>query len=403
MDIYSKKSYWKIGLLSIAAILIAASLYYNNRVAQNLAEEEGKKAKQFAMAFKDLGKRAPALTSKKDSLSFNRWYETGLLSEIIQSNTTIPVIITNEEGKIINYRNLPEHHVTPLIERNDSTCIVDELNSMKAFGEPIVMSITKDTDHYIYRKESNLLRQLRWYPYIQLGLLTAFLLVAYWAFNTARRAEQNKVWLGMAKETAHQLGTPLTSLVGWVELMKISDDDNTQMIGGEIDKDVNRLSLISERFSKIGSEPKLLPMDVADIVQKTVNYMRSRASKKVEVTYEMQGTQPINCKISPTLFDWVIENLMKNALDATGPAGKIDVQLIDKGNEVQIDVTDTGKGIPKGNFNSVFEPGFSTKKRGWGLGLSLSKRIVEYYHNGKIFVHQSTVGKGTTFRIILPK
>lgn len=276
---------------------------------------------------------------------------------------------------------------------------------MMSYHKPLELTISEDVKQLVWYRESYLLRQLRWYPYIQLLSICAFLSFAYWAFSSARKAEQNKVWLGMAKETAHQLGTPLTSLLGWVELLKISEDPSgtMAMVGEGVEKDVDRLNLISERFSKIGSEPKLVEMDLGAVVQDNFDYISKIAPKKVEMSYSQEGPSPAIVKVSPTLFGWVIENLLKNALDAMDGKGSIDVLLRNQAEQIVIDVTDTGKGMPKSRFKTVFEPGFSTKKRGWGLGLSLSKRIVEYFHKGQIFVYQSTVGKGTTFRIVFNK
>ena len=250
---------------------------------------------------------------------------------------------------------------------------------------------------------SSLLVQIKVYPYIQIFITLIFLGIAYSMFSTARRAEQNKVWLGMAKETAHQLGTPLSSMVGWVELLKTMEDEQgqAQMIGDELEKDVLRLQLIAERFSKIGSEPQLENKDIVELVGNTVEYVKRRASSRIQFHYD--NDTPIYATVNPTLFDWVIENLLKNALDAMDGKGQIGVQISqERDQQILIDVSDTGKGIPKSRFTTVFEPGYSTKKRGWGLGLSLSRRIIENYHSGKIYVANSAVDQGTTFRVVLP-
>ncbi len=405
MDLYLSKSWWKILLMIAGFAIIAASLYYNNQLAKNLADEEQKKMEIYAGALSDIGKSAPKFSTPKDAQAFERWHDTSLELAISSNNTTIPVIVTTSDHKIILHNNLDKSKIERQKELGDSTYLKNELANMMSYHEPLELSISEDVKQLVWYRESYLLRQLRWYPYIQLMSIFAFLSFGYWAFSSARKAEQNKVWLGMAKETAHQLGTPLTSLLGWVELLKISEDPSgtMAMIGEGVEKDIKRLNLISDRFSKIGSEPKLEEMDLAGIVKDNFDYIAKIAPKKVTMNYEHEGPSPAMVKVSPTLFGWVIENLLKNALDAMDGKGNINLLLRNLNDQIIIDVSDTGKGMPKSRFKTVFEPGFSTKKRGWGLGLSLSKRIVEYFHKGQIFVHQSSVGKGTTFRIIFDK
>ena len=404
MDIYEQKIQWKIALLVSALLISSASLLYTNILAKQLAREERKKMEVWSNALKQMSRAVASEVGGDDSF----WLD------IIKDNTTIPVIVTDEKGDITSVRNFKDDKdwrksrpyfkslLLTFKEKHEpiqiDISVVDTTANLN--GNEIPMVLAKQ---FVYYDDSSLLVQIKAYPYIQFAITALFLMVAYSLFSSARRAEQNKVWLGMAKETAHQLGTPLSSLVGWVEMLKIMDDDTGQayMIGQEIDKDVVRLQLIAERFSKIGSEPKLIETDVAQEVGDTVNYVKRRASSKVMFHYD--NPLPIIGYISPILFDWVIENLLKNALDAMDGKGEIKVKVAEENANILIEVSDTGKGIPKSRFTTVFEPGFSTKKRGWGLGLSLSKRIIENYHSGKIFVANSSIEHGTTFKVIIPK
>jgi len=401
MTIYQRKSQWKVGLVIFAMLIVGASILYTNFLARKLANEERKKIELLAKAIQEMD-RLPVNSSN---------FDVSFLSSFIKDNNTIPVILTDGKGRITGSKNFDDHKIEA-----DSTYLQQRLEDMKNAYAPIVIDLEKyyknkgDTSsetkkkQYVYYSDSSILKQLRIYPYIQLLFISVFLFIAYLTFSAARRAEQNKVWLGMAKETAHQLGTPLSSLVAWIEILKETPNEQAQMVGREIAKDIGRLKLIADRFSKIGSDPKMEEVDLVKEVGKTVNYIRRRASGRVKVTFEDKDNPPIMIKLNTILFDWVIENLLKNALDAMDGTGAINVKLSDDGNgKITIDVSDTGKGIPKSKFKKVFEPGFSTKKRGWGLGLSLSKRIVEIYHGGRIFVSQSALNKGTTFRIILPK
>lgn len=414
MNIYRQKFYWKIGLVILAILIVVASLFYNNRLAKQLSKEERKKVELYAEtqrenikmneSFQEYVKAIKALEKnygKEVTEQIPPFPDaTNIILNIIRSNTTIPVIISNDSTflQFVNFKiEMAKTH-------EDSCYILDELERLKAGFEPISISITDDRKQYLYYDQSTLLTQLKWYPFVQLGTIGAFLLIAYLAFSSARRAEQDHVWVGMARETAHQLGTPLSSLSAWIDLLEANDDANVQEIGKEMNRDTTRLNLIADRFSKIGSKPKLEEYDLILYLQKTLNYVKRRASKKIVFTNNFDLIGDIPTKFSPPLLDWVVENLLKNALDAMDKGeGSIDVKVEDTVNNIIIDVSDTGKGI-KGNFNDVFKPGYTTKgKRGWGLGLSLSKRIVEEYHKGKIHVLKSVVGEGTTFRIILPK
>lgn len=250
-----------------------------------------------------------------------------------------------------------------------------------------------------------MLQQLRLFPVIQFLLIAAFMLFGYFALNAARRAEQNRIWVGMAKETAHQLGTPITAMMGWTEHLRLvyADQPDIQEIADELGKDVNRLEMVATRFSKIGADPELEAVDIYAEVAKVGEYMAKRAPRKVNFSLPMAGNDAITVNLNPLLFDWVLENLLRNALDALEGKGQVAATIVEETNQITIDVTDTGKGIPSNKFNSVFKPGYTTKQRGWGLGLSLAKRIIEQYHKGKIFVKESELGKGTTFSIVLPK
>jgi len=406
ISIYERKGRWKLYLFLAAATIIVISLFYNNYLAGKLEAQERARLQLWADAYNEIKKNNARPSNPNDC-------EFSFLTTIIRDNTTIPVILTNEKGEISTWRNLFR---TELDLSTDSAYLYKQLASMKATHEPIeiISELSKiatnrtdaanldDIKQYIYYNDSFMLYQLKIYPFIQLAIFAFFAIIAYIAFNTARKAEQNKVWLGMAKETAHQLGTPLTSMVGWVELLKDSEEEGSmgKMAGEELEKDVSRLKLIAERFSKIGSEPKLVEHNVTECVEETVQYMKDRAPKRV--FFEFDTDEPIMAHLNRTLFDWVIENLLKNALDAMEGKGNIVVMMQDEPENVIIEVSDTGKGIPKSKFTTVFQPGYSTKKRGWGLGLSLSKRIMEINHKGKIFVKDSSPN-GTTFRIILPK
>lgn len=315
------------------------------------------------------------------------------ISEVVLNSASVPVIYADSSGEVIEYGNLDSGKVA------EPGYLAAQIDIMKDQNEPIEIELEEGVVNYIYYKDSLLLQQIQYYPYVQLGIIAFFLLVAYYAFSNARKAEQNQVWVGMSKETAHQLGTPISSLVGWVEYFK-EQDINPKVIA-ELEKDIGRLELITERFSKIGSKPDLHPQPIGPVLQEAVDYLKTRASKQVVFSLEMEQ-QPLHAQINPPLFNWVIENLVKNALDAMEGRGEITISVSQQGDKLAIDVSDTGKGIPKSRFNSVFQPGYSTKKRGWGLGLSLTKRIIENYHKGKIFVKSSVIGKGTTFRILLP-
>ena len=317
------------------------------------------------------------------------------MEEITLNSVGAPVIITNEDQtKILSYGNLD----TLLMK--DSSYVAKQLDIMRNENDPLQIEFMNTGKATIFYRTSDLVEQMRYYPVIQFVVFALFLVIAYLLFSYARRSEQNQVWAGMAKETAHQLGTPLSSLMGWIELLKMQDDP---FVGThEMEKDIERLQIVADRFSKIGSVPVLEPTDINYLIRDTMDYLQKRFSKKFEFDINLPEGELI-IPLIPSLFRWVLENLTKNAVDAMGDHGKITLDLIDDGDHIHIDLSDTGKGIPKSQLKQVFNPGFTSKKRGWGLGLSLAKRIIEDYHKGKIFVKSSVVGEGTTFRITLKK
>ncbi len=385
MKSYDRKSRWKLILVLVALFIVATTLWYTNMLATKLAEEEKQKVEQIA----DVYQYIATATDITDYQFF---------VQLIRANTTIPIISTDNDGNIVAYLNIDSAKVA---QNNDY--LNRQLEDMKDFADPVKFAISDNIYQYVYYKHSNLYTQLLYYPYIQLLIIAAFLIVAYYLFNTARRSEQNRVWVGMAKETAHQLGTPISSLVAWIEYLNDSPGmESKKNIVDEMEKDVKRLELIADRFSKVGSQPDLSDRNLIQELENTIDYLKRRASKKVNFDFTYANPD-IFIKMNPVLFNWVVENILKNALDAIDGIGDISVLVSEDATSAIIDITDTGKGIPKSKQSTVFEPGYSTKKRGWGLGLTLAKRITENYHGGKIFVKNSAQGKGTTFRIILPK
>ena len=317
-------------------------------------------------------------------------------SEVVLNSASVPVIITDSTGKTpFAHGNIPENKM------QDKVWVQRTLESMASQNTPIKIDLADTGIHYIYYQDSFLLTQLKYYPIVQLGVIFVFLMIAYLLFSYARRSEQNQVWVGMAKETAHQLGTPLSSMVAWMELLKLKGLDEETI--REIEKDVQRLETITDRFSKIGSAAKLEKTNIVAVVYDTVSYIRSRISAKVIFDIKPGPDQEIMIPLNLHLFEWVIENICKNAVDAMEGNGNVNIEITDDVDHIHIDISDTGKGIPKSRFKTIFRPGYTSKARGWGLGLTLTKRIVENYHSGKIFVKSSTLNKGTTFRIIMKK
>jgi hypothetical protein len=498
MNIYSKKQRWKWILFVIAIIIIISSLWYTNSLVKRIAQDEKAKVKLWAKAVQKKAKLIKFTGELFTEMKLEERKKAELYAEatrqltagdmindfalkVIQENSTVPVILTDENGVITGFRNLDslrendtlyrkeqlrimkesyapvtikvyKQHVNylyykdskvfteiklvfdsltksffeevalnsadiPVIYTDSSKTQViaknDKIDSLKintpeklaatladlsAQNPPIAIDFGEGSNKYIFYAESELLTKLKYYPYVQFGVIGLFLLIAYILFSTARKAEQDQVWVGMSKETAHQLGTPLSSLMGWNEHLRSIGVDET--VVNEMNRDIKRLNTITDRFSKIGSQPTLQDEDICTVIQNATDYLKQRTSKNVK--YELQlPQQEIHVQISVPLFEWVIENLCKNAVDAMDGKGQITVIVKEIPEGIAIDISDTGKGIPKSKFKTVFEPGYTTKQRGWGLGLSLCKRIIENYHGGKIFVLGSEPNKGTTFRILL--
>lgn len=383
MKAYEKKRWWKIAILIAAMFIGGFSLWYTQTLVKELAVQEDKKIKLWANATRQLG----AASGEMD---------INFLLDIIKDNETIPTILVDDNGQIISHRNLDS------LSALDTAYVNAELALMKEIHEPIKIEydLTNKRYNYLYYKNSRILTALQTYPFIQLSLIAFFALMSYFALSNSRRAEQNQVWVGMSKETAHQLGTPISSLREWHNLLKETEKDQQEEILKEVDYDIQRLELITERFSKIGSEPILQAENLDLVIEKAIGYLKNRVSSKVAFTVDI-GQSNNWANINIPLFDWVIENLCKNAIDAMDGNGSLRIVLNHDTEKVYIDITDTGKGIPRSKFKTVFKPGFTTKKRGWGLGLSLTKRIIKEYHKGQIYVRQSELGKGTTFRIVL--
>ncbi|MFZ7116147.1 MAG: sensor histidine kinase [Bacteroidota bacterium] len=381
VNIYTQKQRWKLLLLLAALMIGTASLWYTNRLVNKLAVEERKKIELWAEATRRLA----------DVSELNT--DINFLSNVISNNNTIPVIWADDKFNPISSRNLDS------LQSLNEEYLKKQIVEMRAGHEPIEIHIGTIKQYILYR-DSELLIRLRYYPYFQLAVIALFLLVSYLAFSNSRKAEQNQVWVGMAKETAHQLGTPLSSLVAWLEFLRLKgmSSDYTN----EIEKDINRLQTITERFSKIGSAPSLTKVNIHEVLKHSVEYIQTRSSDKVIFDLKTPATE-VWAPLNVPLFEWVIENILKNAIDAMSGNGKIDVNITNQHQFVYIDICDTGKGIPKSSYKTIFKPGFTTKSRGWGLGLSLSKRIIEEYHDGQIFVKNSEMNKGTTFRIVLKK
>jgi signal transduction histidine kinase len=499
MDLYSRKQRWKLALAVVAMLIVGASLWYSNRIVDRVRFEERRKVQLWAEAVQNRAELVNYTEKLFDRLRDEERKKVQLLAEamqrlgssdnidfsfylrVVSDNTTVPVIITDLQGRRRFERNVdttitnrPERlaqeiaamaalhppieiaipgvekqllyykdsnvvtelqdvmdgiirsfisetvmstaavpviytdstrtriiefgHIEPHVAR-DSSAMQARIRTMEQANRPIAIDLPGKGRNYIFYEESLVITQLRYFPYVQLVILGLFLIVAYALFSIFRNAEQNQVWVGMAKETAHQLGTPLSSLMAWMELLK---DQNHEAIT-EMRKDVDRLEVITERFSKIGSSPDLTSEKLYHTLRATVLYLRPRLPGRVRIEVIPPADPDMQVPLNRALFSWVFENLIRNAIDAMEGEGSIELEIIPEGNQVHVDVTDSGKGIPPSQHRTVFQPGFTTKKRGWGLGLSLSKRIIEQYHGGKIFVKRSAPGKGTTFRITLNK
>jgi len=383
LNIYTKKQKWKLVLLFVAVIIGVLTFLITNNLAKKLATEERKKVELWALGMRQL------------SVLGNQDKDYTFILEVIKNNETVPVILTDKEGQIISSRNLNPD------KEKDKNYLQRQLEKMKKDNKPIEITLLDGNKNFIYYKESILLTRLFYFPIIQFGVITLFLLVSYIAFSTSRKAEQNQVWVGMAKETAHQLGTPTSSLMASLELLKLKNVDES--VVAEFEKDVNRLEKITERFSKIGSAPKLEKQDIITILLHTIQYIKARSSENIKFEINFSEQDKVLVPFNFSLLEWVIENLFKNAIDSMEGNGTIKVKISDRIQFLFIDIIDEGKGLPKSKYKTVFQPGYTTKLRGWGLGLSLSKRIIELYHDGKIFVNYSELEKGTNMRIVLKK
>ncbi len=502
MNIYARKRQWKLFLLAAALAIVAGSMWYTNIIVNKVAKEEKKNIRIWADAIKSKttlvtyienffeqirqedSKRLELLAEayKQVIKSDNPDIDYTFYVNIIRSNENIPVILTDEDGLIINVNNVDFDQDTvifltgdlreeftkyPPIEAryymnrknylyykdsrlytelrtvlddlvssffdevvinaasvpvivtdsskknvrasgnieqkiiDDPELLAETIRAMESDNPPFEITLADQGKSYIFYRGSYLLTQLTFYPVIQLGIIAFFLLVGYLMFSTARRSEQNQVWVGLAKETAHQLGTPLSSMIAWLEIMKMDGQKNEALT--ELTKDVDRLEKITERFSKIGSVPYLESQNIVEVVHNSISYLKTRTSRKIKYEINPDLDIGIYAPVNLHLFEWVIENVAKNAVDAMGSSGKFTVDITEENGFVHIDLTDTGKGIPKSKFRSVFHPGYTSKKRGWGLGLSLAERIIKNYHNGRIFVKSSIIDKGTTIRITLRK
>ncbi len=375
---------WRTVLALAGILIVSGTIFYSQYLARKIKSEEKLRVEQWYKASK-------FIINAPDSVDID------FASQITTENKSIPIIETNEKDSISNHINLDSAKAT------DREYLDRKLKQLKSQHTPFEWVDPKDSTirNRYYYGNSRLLDEVRYYPIIQLCIVALFILITFLSLRSSYRSVQNQVWAGMAKETAHQLGTPVSSLEGWVEMLKEAPLD--KKIVQELEKDVDRLRLVSDRFGKIGSTPHLEETDLVKQINSMVDYMRKRATGKIVFTVNTHGRQEVPAKISAPLFDWVIENLLKNALDAMEGKGSITVGITEVAKAVHIDITDTGKGISKQNLAYIFKPGFTTKKRGWGLGLSLSKRIISQYHKGEIFVKSSEMNKGTTFRIVLKK
>jgi anti-sigma regulatory factor (Ser/Thr protein kinase) len=380
LKVFRHKTLWKFFLFLFAVVIGMGSLVYTTNLVSRLKVEERENVELWA--------EATRLISLPDTIQ-----NVEFLNQIIENNNTVPVILTDENDSIVSARNFNE------VKLADQDYLKEELEKMRGKNEPITVNLPNRHYNRIYYKDSIILTLLIYYPYIQLAIIVLFLLVSYLAFSSSRKAEQNQVWVGMSKETAHQLGTPTSSLAGWIEILQHKHPEIT--ITTELARDVARLEKVTERFSRIGSKPSLENDNLTAIISRTVDYLKSRSSSKVRFIADFDNNKAVTVPLNAALFEWVIENLLKNAIDSMEGSGEIRIKISETEKSALIDISDTGKGIPKSSFKKIFNPGYTTKQRGWGLGLSLARRIIEEYHNGKIFVRNSEIGKGSCIRIIM--
>ena len=393
-NIYDSRRIWKMVLLAVSLLLVAVFIYFSNTLVKDLAKQERERMEIWADATREL------TTSAETDVDF--------LLRIIQANRNIPVLLVDDQDHIIEQRNfkLPEPADTAKMmideySQVNKDFLARKLAKLHNSTNSIEIKIDDSTSQMLYYEDSDVLRRLAYYPYIQLAVMLLFLGIAYFALISVKKAEQNRVWVGLSKETAHQLGTPISSLMAWTQMLDSMGVDKE--IISDMDTDVHRLSVIADRFSKIGSMPDKELTFINEAVESSLAYMRTRIPKHVTLTVHTDGDKNCGVMLCQSLFEWVMENLTKNAVDAMEGEGRIDIVVTSDAQHAHLYVKDTGKGIPRKNFKNVFTPGFTTKKRGWGLGLTLVKRIIEEYHGGKIYVKDSEVGKGTTFAIEIPK
>ena len=380
-SIYDSRQRWKFGFIFAAVLIAILSVVVSDLLIKDLAREERQRMEIWSEATR-------VMTSENPSLNMQ------LILKIIQGNTSIPVILCTDQDEVVSYNNIE------LPENDQALFLKKKVGELKAKNPPIVIDMEDGSFQYLYYDDSTILKRLLLYPYVQLSVVFVFILLAFLALASTKRAEQNKVWVGLSKETAHQLGTPISSLIAWVEYLRTKEID--AFLLNEMDTDVKRLQPIAERFSKICSDSDPVPTDLVESIQTALGYMSTRISSKVSIHADLPS-HPIWVSMNDSLFAWVIENLTKNAVDAMEGHGDIYLRIEERDRLVRIDLSDTGKGIPKSKFKTVFNPGYTTKQRGWGLGLSLVKRIIESLQGGKIYVKSSELGKGTTFRIELCK
>lgn len=380
MNIFNQKTGWKLALLLFAVLIGLSSLIYTENLVNKLKAEERENVELWA--------EATRLINSSDSNQ-----NLDFMLTVIEYNNTVPVILTDESDNIIDSRNFDKNRI------NEPDFLKKNLEKIRQKNDPIKIDLDNDHFNLVYYKDSIILTMLIYYPYVQVGIIILFILVSYLAFSSSRKAEQNQVWVGMSKETAHQLGTPTSSLAGWIEILQQKYPEIT--INRELALDVERLEKVTERFSRIGSKPSLNNENISALIIKTVDYLKSRSSSKIIFNLGFNPEPEVRIQVNAALFEWVIENISKNAIDSMEGNGEITYRVAETEKNVLIDISDTGKGIPKSAFKKIFNPGYTTKQRGWGLGLSLAKRIIEEYHNGKIFVKHSEVGKGSSIRIIM--
>lgn len=382
MSIYNNKTLWKLALLLFAVLVGLSSLLYTENLVKKLKTEERENVELWAEAIRLINS-----SDANQDLEF--------LSTVNEYNNTVPVILTDESDNIIASRNFDINRI------KEPGFLNKNLEKIKQKNEPIKIDLDNDHFNLVYYKDSIILTMLIYYPFMQVGIIILFILVSYLAFSSSRKAEQNQVWVGLSKETAHQLGTPTSSLAGWIEILQQKYPEIT--INRELALDVERLEKVTERFSRIGSKPSLTNENILALIRQTVDYLKTRSSSKIIFTLGFNPEPEVRIQVNATLFEWVIENISKNAIDAMEGNGEITYRVTETEKNVIIDISDTGKGIPKSALKKIFNPGYTTKQRGWGLGLSLAKRIIEENHNGKIFVKHSEVGKGSSIRIIMNK